>query len=201
MAAGTASVFFRPREDFRRLGLPHQLSVLPCAPYSTGSARFKTWTERCSRDFCITASSVMGANLHGGTVRLERLVWVGPLTVGASIAAVLAVRIALVALLRPPADFTPLGTDSPMVLTGALVTCACLVFLLVARFSSSPIRAYKGVALVALMLSLVPDAALIRSGGPGATWPNALALSALHVVAWAVSTWILTRLTVVTVQA
>jgi len=27
--------------DFRRLGIPHQLSVLPCGHYSTGSAPFK----------------------------------------------------------------------------------------------------------------------------------------------------------------
>ena len=136
-----------------------------------------------------------------GTVRLVRLVWVGPVAVAASIAAVLTVRVALVALLKPPAEFTPLGWDSPIVLTGVLVTCACMVFLLVTRFSSSPIRTYKIVALAALVLSFLPDAALIRSGGPGATWPNALALSVLHLVAWAVSTWILTRLTVVTVRA
>jgi hypothetical protein len=79
-----------------------------------------------------------------------RLVWVGPLTVVTSIAVVLVVRIAAVALLRPPPEFTPLGWDSPIVLTGA----------------------------------------------PGATWPNALALMLMHVAAWAVSTWMLTRLTV-----
>ncbi len=48
-----------------------------------------------------------------------RLVWVGPLTVVTSIAVVLVVRIAAVALLRPPPEFTPLGWDSPIVLTGA----------------------------------------------------------------------------------
>jgi hypothetical protein len=143
----------------------------------------------------------MGSNLPGCTVRLARLVWVGPLAVASSIAAVLAVRVALVALLRPPAEFTPLGWGSPTVLTGVFVTCACLVFLLVTRFSSNPVRTYKVVALVALMLSLLPDAALIRLGGPAATWPNALALSALHLVAWAVSTWMLTRLTIEPVRA
>jgi hypothetical protein len=46
-------------------------------------------------------------------------------------------------------------------------------------------------------MSVWPDVALARSGAPGATWPNAVALMLMHVAAWAVSTSMLTRLTVV----
>jgi len=128
-------------------------------------------------------------------ISIVRLVWVGPLTVLASIAAVLTVRLFVVALLRPPAEFTALGIESPVMLTGALVTCAVLVFVLVARFTRTPIRTFRTISFGALLLSFVPDLAVPGSHAPGANWPSAVALMTMHVAAWAVCVGMLTTLT------
>jgi hypothetical protein len=125
---------------------------------------------------------------------LMRLLWVGPLTVLVSIVAVLIVRIVAVALLHPPPEFTPLGWDSPIVLTAVFVTSAALVFVLVARLASNAIRTFRIIAAVVLLLSFLPDIAVGRSQTPGATWPDALALMAMHIAAWAVCVSMLTKL-------
>jgi hypothetical protein len=119
-------------------------------------------------------------------VEHSRLVWVGPLTVLASVAAVLFVLVVAVALLHPPPEFTPLGWDSSSVMTIVFVTGTVLVFVLVARLASNPIRIYQIIAVVVLLFSFLPDISLARSQMPGANWPDALALMAMHVAAWAV---------------
>jgi hypothetical protein len=126
--------------------------------------------------------------------QLTRLFWVGPLTVLASVVAVLLARLVAVALVSPPPAFTPLGWDSCAVLTAMLVTSAVLIFVLVARLASNPIRTFQIVAVVALLLSFWPDVLIARSNMPGANWPDAFALMALHVVAWAVCVAMLTKL-------
>jgi hypothetical protein len=128
-------------------------------------------------------------------LQLSRLLWVGPLTVAASVAVVLLVRVVAVALLHPPPEFTPLGCDSSIVLTAVFVTSAVLVFVLVARVASNPIRTYQIVAAVVLLFSFLPDVYLARSQLPGANWPDALALMAMHVAAWAVCVTMVTKLT------
>jgi hypothetical protein len=125
---------------------------------------------------------------------LGRLFWVGPLTVLASVAAVLFVRVVAVAILDPPPEFTPLGWDSSIVLTIVFVTSAVLVFVVVARLASNPIRTYQIIAGVVLLFSFLPDISLARSQVSGANWPDALALMAMHVVAWAVCVTMLTKL-------
>ena len=127
-------------------------------------------------------------------LQLSRLLWVGPLTVLASVAAVLFVRTVAVAMLKPPPEFTPLGRDSSVVLTAVFVTSAVLVFVLVARLASNPIRTYQVIAMVVLLFSFLPDVFLARSHTPGANWPDAFALMAMHVAAWAVCVTMLTKL-------
>ena len=127
-------------------------------------------------------------------LQLSRLLWVGPLTVLASVAAVLFVRVVAVAILDPPPEFTPLGWDSSIVLTTAFVTSAVLVFVLVARLASHPIRTYQIIAVVVLLFSFLPDISLARSQMPGANWPDAVALMAMHVAAWAECVTMLTKL-------
>jgi hypothetical protein len=137
----------------------------------------------------------VSTSLTRSSVNLVRLVWVAPLTVLASIAAVLAVRLFAVALVHPPPEFTPLGIDSAVVLTGVLVTCAVLVFVLVARFTATPIRTFQTISIGALLLSFVPDLVVPRSHTPGANWPAAVALMTMHVAAWGVCVVMLTKLT------
>jgi hypothetical protein len=130
-------------------------------------------------------------------LELNRLFWVGPLTVLASVAVVLFVRVVAVAILEPPPEFTPLGWDSSIVLTIVFVTSAVLVFVLVAHLASNPVRTYQIIAGVVLLFSFLPDISLARSQVSGANWPDALALMAMHVVAWAVCVTMLTKLVAV----
>jgi hypothetical protein len=69
-----------------------------------------------------------------------------------------------------------------------------LVFVLVARLASNPIRTYQIIAGVVLLFSFLPDLSLARSQVSGANWPDALALMAMHIVAWAVCVTMLTKL-------
>jgi hypothetical protein len=129
------------------------------------------------------------------TIRLRRLWWAGPLTVAASMIGVLIVRIIAVAILHPDPRPMALGWAAPIVFTVVLVTAAVLVFAGVARFSKNPIRTYGIVAFIALLLSFLPDVGFARASMPGANWPNAIALMVMHVVAWAITVQMLTRLT------
>jgi len=85
----------------------------------------------------------------------------------------------------------------PIVLTAILEIGAILVFSLVARFSKRPLRTYFVISLVVLILTFIPDAAEPIYGlVPGATWPNAIVLMIMHVVAWAITVTMLFRLAV-----
>ena len=127
-------------------------------------------------------------------VQLRRLLWVGPLAVIASILGVLVVRVIAVAVLQPDPLPMSLTWVTPTIFTAVLVTGAVLVFALVARFSKNPIRTYQIIALVALLLSFLPDIGYAGSRMPGANWPTAIALMMMHVVAWAICVSISTRL-------
>jgi len=128
-------------------------------------------------------------------VQSGRLLWVGPLTVLASIAGVLIVRVLAVAILHPDPTPMSLGWVLPTVFTLILVTGAVLVFAVVARFAKNPIRTYQIIALVFLLLSFLPDIGFAQSPMPGANWPNAFALMVMHVAAWAICVTMLAKFT------
>lgn len=129
-------------------------------------------------------------------IQLRRLLWVGPLTVIASIVAVLLTRILAVAILNPDPQPMSLGWVMPIIFTFVLVSGAVLVFALVARFAKNPLRTYQIIAFVFLLISFLPDIGFARSPMPGADWPNAIALMVMHVVAWAICVPMLTRLSI-----
>jgi hypothetical protein len=113
-----------------------------------------------------------------------RLLWAGPLTVVASNLAVLGVRVvafATVDSLSP--EYPPLTVFGLTLFTTVLVTAAVLVFAVVLRMAKTPIQTYRRIAVVALVLSCVPDLFLPGSG-PGATWPSSIVLIVMHVAAW-----------------
>jgi hypothetical protein len=128
------------------------------------------------------------------SLRLKRLWWIGPLTILAAVFGVLIVRIAAVAILHPDPQPMSLGWGAPIGFTVILVGGAVAVFALVARFAKNPLRTYQTISLVVLLLSLVPDLAYGGSSIPGASWPVAIALMIMHVVAWAVTVTMLTKL-------
>jgi hypothetical protein len=127
-------------------------------------------------------------------VRLNRLWWVGPLTVLASILGVLVVRIGAVAILHPDPRPISLGWGAPIAFTFILVSGAVGVFALMARLARHPLRTYRIVAVVVLLLSFLPDIAYAGSSIPGASWPVAIALMTMHVVAWGVTVTMLTKM-------
>ena len=129
------------------------------------------------------------------TIQLRKLVWVGPLAVVLSIIGVLIVRVLTVAILQPNPLPMSLGWGAPTIFTGVLCTGAVLVFALVARFVKNPLRTYQIIALVVLVLSFLPDIAYAGSSIPGANWPTAIALMIMHVVAWGITVYLLTRQT------
>ena len=135
--------------------------------------------------------------MSSSSIQLRRLLWVGPLTVVAAVVAVQIVRLIILALLPQASNVMQLSVlGISVVFTAVLVIGAVLVFALVARFAAKPIALYQRIALIVLVLSFIPDALLARSSMPGASWPNAIALMVLHVVAWGVTVWMLTNLTV-----
>ena len=143
-------------------------------------------------------------------VEFRRLAWLGPLTVIASVAAVLTVRFIAGNLSVPDPGFLPL-TVTPVVFDTVLfVALAVFVFYRLVAGGHLPaallalagrraltldaVSAYKVIARRALLVSFLPDFAIGFSGR--ASWSYALTLAALHVAAWAVCVPLLTRLAV-----
>ena len=128
----------------------------------------------------------------------RKLLWVGPLAVVTSIIANLVVRFVAVAALNPPAEFLPLNVVQPVFLTVVGVTLAVISFAIVGRFARNPIQTYQTVALVALLISFVPDILLLVNANsapfPGVNIGTVSALMLMHVVTWAITVTLLTRL-------
>ena len=127
---------------------------------------------------------------------MSRLVWAGPLTIVASIVAVLIVRTLAVMVLQPEPTYLPLGWFFPILDTAVLVTFAVLVFGAMAKALARPIRAFRITSVVVLLFSVLPILIIIQEP-MGGGWPEALALMTMHIAAWAVTVTMLTKLTTV----
>lgn len=128
-------------------------------------------------------------------IALGRLVWVGPLAVLASVAANLIFTMIANRLLGVSPEFPALTPGAIAMFTAVGVLAAVVVFALVARFARRPIWLYRRIALVALLLSFIPDLALPFLPGPDPVGAREIVLLALtHVVAAAVSVALLTTL-------
>jgi hypothetical protein len=131
-------------------------------------------------------------------VTLRRLAWVGPLTVLASIGAVLLVRALAIAVVHPEPTFLPLTLTAAILDTIVLVSLAVFVFRLIvsgrnlpgpllalagARFlTADRVTAFRLVAFRALLVSFVPDAFVAASSS--GYWRYGAALAAMHIAAW-----------------
>lgn len=129
------------------------------------------------------------------SIQLRKLLWVGPLAVFASVVGVLLTQIIAVTLLKPDPLPMSLNWGPPIVFTVVLVSAAAVVFALVVRFIKNPIRTYQIIAFVVLVLSLLPDVGYAGSSMPGASWPVAIVLMLMHVVAWAICVPMFVKLT------
>ncbi|MEE8129088.1 MAG: DUF6069 family protein [Vicinamibacterales bacterium] len=127
----------------------------------------------------------------------RRLLWVGLQTILASVVGTLAVRAVALALLDIPPEFPPLAGPGPTVFfTVVGVFSGVVVFAVIRRFATQPIRLFRIVAAVALLVSLLPDLQLLNDAA-SSTFPGAsvLAVGTLmvqHVVAAAIVVWMLT---------
>ena len=122
--------------------------------------------------------------------------WVAAaLTTAAAVVAVLAVREVAVRVLHPDPAFTPLSLGSPIVATVACTMMAIYVFVGIASYPN-PIRTWRRVATVVLVLSFVPNVILAISHTMGEGWPEACALMTMHVVVWTVCVTLLPSLAI-----
>ena len=130
-------------------------------------------------------------------VQLKKLWWVGPITVLASVIGVLIVRAIAMAFLNPPYAPGLAMIMIPIVLTVVLCTAAVVVFALVGRFAKNPIRTYIIISAVFLVISFLPDIAVVSAPMPGAGWPYSITLMIMHIVAGAITVFMLIKLTTV----
>jgi hypothetical protein len=98
--------------------------------------------------------------------------------------------------LRPGRTFSGavLQSEEPAVVTGVLVTIAVVTFGIVQRVAEHPRRTFHRIAVLALVLSFVPNIAVALSG-IRSDWRAMAALMVLHVVAYGVTIAMLTGLT------
>jgi hypothetical protein len=130
-------------------------------------------------------------------VSLSRLLWVGPLTIVVATIASFIIQQLAVAVLRPDPAFLPLTLMPPIIFTIVGVLGAVIVFALVARFARNPIPLFRRIALITLAVTFIPDILMLITGfNPGTNLANVLVLMLMHVVAWAITVGMLTRLSV-----
>lgn len=119
-------------------------------------------------------------------VESPRVLWAAAaLTVAAALVAVLSVREVAVRVLRPDPAFTPLSLGSPIVGTIGCTLMAIYVFVGMVPYPN-PLRTWRRVSAVILILSFVPCVLLAISHIFGGGWPEASALMTMHVAVWVI---------------
>ena len=138
--------------------------------------------------------------MSASSIQLNKLWWAGPLTVVTAIVGVLIVR--AIAMVILPAPYAP-GLAMlmlPVILTLILCTGAVLVFALVGRFAKYPVRTYLIISATFLVISFLPDLAVVSAPFPGAGWPYSITLMIMHGVAGFITVYMLIKLTVNGIQ-
>lgn len=148
----------------------------------------------------MTAQSSMQRSSTGGEQVAGRRIWqAGVLAIVAAVVANVLVRMLLFAVLDLPTDFPPLQIGAIALFTALGVGIGVGVFALINRRSQQPIRTFRRVAIIALVISIVPNLALMFNPA-SAPFPggSALAFGVLiifHLVAGAIAIGLLTTLT------
>jgi uncharacterized protein DUF6069 len=126
--------------------------------------------------------AVSGGGVAGGGVSLGRLAFVGGLAVALAIVVNIVIRTVAVSVLGIGEGFLPLGVGPTVFFTVVGMAGAVVVFGLVVRFAKRPVRVFRRVTLVVLLVSLVPDLLLLFSGPmPGTTVAGVFTLMVEHV--------------------
>lgn len=127
----------------------------------------------------------------------RRMLWLGPLTISASIVAVQAVRVVAIRVVHPSPRFLPLTPGPPILDTILGCLGAILVFGMMVFYPAS-VRTWRRVALAVLFVSFLPDVLLAKSHEMGGGWPEAIFLMIMHVVVWAICVTLLPALSMTT---
>ncbi len=77
-------------------------------------------------------------------------------------------------------------------LTFVGVLGATIVFAILARLTKHAIKVFRGLALIILLLSFIPNVLMLTTNGPGATVPAVGSLMVMHIVTAAITVWLLT---------
>ena len=132
----------------------------------------------------------------GHYLQSPRVLWVTEaLTIVAAVVAVLAVREVAVRLLHPNPAFTPLSIGSPIVATIVCTAIAIYVFVGMVSYPN-PVRTWRRVSAVVLILSFLPCVLLAIAHIMGGGWPEACALITMHAVVWAICATLLPSLAI-----
>ena len=126
-------------------------------------------------------------------VAVGRLLWAGPLIVVAAIAANVLFALIAVRLFGISPDFLALTPGAIATFTLFGVVGAVVVFAVVARFARRPFSLFRKIALVVLIVSLIPDLAMLFV--PDMAGPvEVILLMITHVIAAGIVVWMLERL-------
>jgi hypothetical protein len=132
-------------------------------------------------------------------VNLRRWLPAAVVTIVAAVVANVLVLLLLKAILPLPEGFNPLLVGSVVFFSVLGTVAASIVFAIVAKLSRRPFHTYRVVAVVALILSIIPNFAAMANPAmfpfPGG---SALAFGVLilfHVIAAVISVVVLTRMT------
>lgn len=142
-------------------------------------------------------AAISGASRQRPCIPLRRIFVTGLLAIVAAALANTVVRFITVSLFSIEAAFGPLQRMTPIVFTVIGVLGGVIVFAVLSRIVQRPVRVFRIVALVVLVVSLIPDVLLFFADAtmiPGLTVPGVVALMVMHGVAWAITVSLLARL-------
>lgn len=135
--------------------------------------------------------------LTNGVAR-DKLLVAGLASVAAAVVANIVAFFIARALFDLPADFPPLSVGAISFFTIIGTGLGALVFAWLSRRSVTPFRTYRNVAVVALILSIIPNILAAFNPAmfpfPGGTATAFLVLTLFHVIAAVVSVTVLFRL-------
>ncbi len=138
----------------------------------------------------------MASPLLDERITSRKLIWVGPLTIIATIIANLIIRFIAVSIFGIPETFQYLQASSIIGSTVIFTLIALLALLLVNRFARRPIRFYRRLAFVALCISLLSPIMALTGlfSAPGMTTSIFWTMIVLHIVSAIIITGLFTTL-------
>lgn len=142
-------------------------------------------------------STTINPSSSNGVAR-DKLLVAGVASVAAAVVANLIAYFIARAVFDLPAGFPPLSVGAITFFTIIGTGLGALVFAWLSRRSATPFRTYRAVAVVALILSIVPNILAAFNPAmfpfPGGTATAFLVLTLFHVIAAVVSVVVLFRL-------